>query len=245
MSQNPLIQVDERLSRTSLEKPTLVDEADPEHKPLQELPNMWSKHYIGPYSQYAAVGLLYGSTGALLPFCVYVYDGPSNVCANAKNIVTFAWNIKIFFAILTDTYRPFGMRRKPWMIAGWVMVLLLLLVLTATAHEMSISAWLVTLMLVQGFAILSDVPADGYSVEIASLEKEHEKGQIFLICRNVRHSLAVVRDRGCHLVAERGHIVFAGGGRVRLRVKSLKRCAITSRLRQRYVGISQKAVLTI
>jgi MFS family permease len=195
--QNPLIQIaDERLSRTSLEKPTLVDESDPDHKPLQDLPNMWSLNYIGLYSQYAAVGLLYGSTGALLPFCVYVYDGPSNVCANAKNIVTFAWNIKIFFAILTDTYRPFGMRRKPWMIAGWVGVLLLLLVLTATAHEMSISAWLVTLMLVQGFAILSDVPADGYSVEIASLEKEHEKGQILATGQRVRFSFCIVAGNG-------------------------------------------------
>jgi MFS family permease len=195
--QNPLIQIaDERLSRTSLEKPTLVDESDPDHKPLQDLPNMWSLNYIGLYSQYAAVGLLYGSTGALLPFCVYVYDGPSNVCANAKNIVTFAWNIKIFFAILTDTYRPFGMRRKPWMIAGWVGVLLLLLVLTATAHEMSISAWLVTLMLVQGFAILSDVPADGYSVEIASLEKEHEKGQILATGQRVRFTFCIVAGNG-------------------------------------------------
>lgn len=197
MSKNPLFTevLDERLSRSSLEKPTLVDEADPEHKPLQDLPNMWSLHYIGLYSQYAAVGLLYGTTGALLPFCVYVFDGPSNVCANAKNIVTFAWNLKIFFAILTDTYRPFGMRRKPWMIAGWAMVLVLLLVLATTADKMSITSWLVTLMLVQGFAILSDVPADGYSVEIASLEKEHEKGQVLATGQRVRFTFCVVAGK--------------------------------------------------
>ena len=43
-------------------------------------PNMWSLPYVGLYCQYAAVGLLYGSAGTLLPFCVYVYEGPANVC---------------------------------------------------------------------------------------------------------------------------------------------------------------------
>lgn len=191
MSLNPLF-TEERLSQVSVDKVILVDESDPEHKPLQGLPDMWSLDYVGLYSQYAAVGLLYGTTGALLPFCVYVFDGPSNVCANAKNIVTFAWNMKIFFAILTDTYRPFGMRRKPWMIVGWCMVLVLLLVLTSTADKMSITTWLVTLMLIQGFAILSDVPADGYSVEIASLEKEHEKGQVLATGQRIRFTFCIV-----------------------------------------------------
>ena len=67
---------------------------------------MWSWSFIGLYCQYAAVGLLYGSGGALVPFCVYTFKGPTNVCSNAKNITFFAWNMKIFFAIL--------MRRKPW-----------------------------------------------------------------------------------------------------------------------------------
>jgi hypothetical protein len=79
---------------------------------------MWSWPFIGLYCQYAAVGLLYGSGGALVPFCVYTFKGPTNVCSNAKNITFFAWNMKIFFAILTDVYHPFGMRRKPWMIMG-------------------------------------------------------------------------------------------------------------------------------
>ena len=73
---------------------------------------MWSWSFIGLYCQYAAVGLLYGSGGTLLPFCVYTFNGPTNICSNAKNITFFAWHIKIFFAILTDVYHPYGMRRK-------------------------------------------------------------------------------------------------------------------------------------
>jgi hypothetical protein len=143
-----------------------------------EVPDMWSWNYIGLYSQYASVGLLYGMSGTLLPFCVYTFDGATNVCANAQNIVFFAWNFKIFFAILTDSFRPFGMRRKPWMIAGWGMVLVLLLILAIFADKMDASTWLATLLVTQCFLMLSDVPADGYSVELGQLETEEQRGQI-------------------------------------------------------------------
>lgn len=42
------------------------------------LPDMWSRNYIGLYCQYAAVGLIYGSTGTLIPFCAYTFNGPAN-----------------------------------------------------------------------------------------------------------------------------------------------------------------------
>jgi len=144
-----------------------------------KVPNMWTKDFIGLYSQYAgspslphsftlsssllftlcllnsfliAVGLLYGTSGVLYPFCNYVYkgkrdnsliypfihsfirspfkSGDPNLCANSSSITFFAWNFKIFFAILTDIYRPFGLRRKPWMLFGWTMVLVILMVST-------------------------------------------------------------------------------------------------------------------
>jgi hypothetical protein len=54
-------------------------------------PSMWSWDYCGLYAQYAAVGLVYGSMNVSYNFCVYYYDGPSNLCANAKNIQMLAW----------------------------------------------------------------------------------------------------------------------------------------------------------
>lgn len=158
----------------------------------QAVPDMWSKEYIGLYCQYASIGLMYGSTGALIPFCVYTFDGPSNVCSNSRNIVTFAWNLKIFYALIVDSYRPFGMRRKPWMLAGWAMVLLLFLVLAIAADKMSISSWLVTLLFTQAFAMLSDVPADGYSVELGKLESPEQRGQILATGQRVRFAFCVV-----------------------------------------------------
>lgn len=54
-------------------------------------PSMWSWNYCGLYAQYAAVGLVYGSMSVSYNFCVYYYDGPTNLCANAKNIQMLAW----------------------------------------------------------------------------------------------------------------------------------------------------------
>lgn len=157
-----------------------------------EVPNMWSKEYIGLYSQYAAVGLLYGSSGTLIPFCVYEFEGASNVCANAKNIVFFAWSFKIFFAILTDSFRPFGMRRKPWMIGGWSIVLVILFALAFSAETMNVSVWLASLMLMQCFLMLSDVPADGYSVELGQLEPKEQRGQILATGQRIRFTFCIV-----------------------------------------------------
>lgn len=56
---------------------------------------------------------------------------------------------------MTDIYRPFGLRRRPWMIFGWVMTLALLLILTMIAHTLDASDWLAMLLLVQFFAMFS------------------------------------------------------------------------------------------
>lgn len=141
---------------------------------------------------FALVMMYVGSNHALLPLCVYSFESPSNLCANAKNIVTFAWNIKIFFAILTDVYRPFGMRRRPWMIAGWVGVLVFLLILAIAADKISASAWLGMLLVVNAFVMLSDVPADGYSVELGQLEDDSQRGQILATGQRVRFTFCII-----------------------------------------------------
>jgi hypothetical protein len=156
------------------------------------LPDMWSWRYIGLYSQYAAIGLLYGSSGALTSLCVYVYDGSPNLCANARNISFFAWSFKLLFAVLTDCYRPFGTRRKAWMIMGWVVVLLLLLLLSIVADQLEAPSWLCVLLLIQFFVMFADVPADGYSVELGGIEPPDKKGKILATGQMTRFSFCVL-----------------------------------------------------
>jgi hypothetical protein len=58
--------------------------------------------------------------------------------------------------------------------------------------SMDISTWLVTLMFVQGFAMFSDVPADGYSVELGQIESKECRGQILATGQRVRFTFCVV-----------------------------------------------------
>ena len=64
------------------------------------------------------------------------------------------------------------------MLCGWAGVLVLLLVLTFTSNTMSLTAWLVSQMAVNGFVMLSDVPSDGYCVELGQMEPFEKRGQI-------------------------------------------------------------------
>jgi hypothetical protein len=123
--------------------------------------NMWHMDHIGLYCHYAAGGLLYGTAGTLSTFCVYVYGGAPNVCANAGNLMFFPWSFKILFAIMTETIRPFGLRRKPWMIGGYVGVLLILAVLIGSGDSISATNWLTSLLLMQCTFMVANVAADG------------------------------------------------------------------------------------
>ena len=124
--------------------------------------------------------------------CAYVFKGEPNLCANAPNISFFAWNFKIIFAIITDSYRPFGLRRKPWMIGGFVSALILLIILAIFADKMSTSVWIIMLMLVQFAIMFSDVPADGYSVELGRLEAPNKRGTILATGQLIRFSFSVI-----------------------------------------------------
>jgi hypothetical protein len=121
------------------DSPNDIEMESPIEENPHRIPNMWSLNYIGLYCQYAIVGLLYGSSGTVLPFCIYVYDGPSNLCSNAASIITFPWSLKIFYALLTDLYHPefYNIKgRRAWMILGMSGTLICLLFLSLFAEKM-------------------------------------------------------------------------------------------------------------
>lgn len=177
----------------STEGYTEVDADDSRVKGLYDaVPNMWAKENIGLYCQYAAAGLLYGSAGTLLPFCVYVYKGETSVCSNSSNITFFAWNFKLIFAVIVDCWHPFGYRRKSWFLIGYAFVLALLLVLAIACDRMTTSQWLGTLLVIQLFLMFATVPADGYSIELGQLEPPHQKGQILITGQRIFFIFCVV-----------------------------------------------------
>jgi hypothetical protein len=135
-------------------------------------------HNIGLYCHYAGIGVGYGIAGIALNFCFYFYNGSDNVCANAPSLVFLAWGFKIFYAVATDRFRPFGSRRRVYMTWGWAGAVGCTVVLAIIGDTCTVETWLGLSIATQAFMMLADVPADGYSVELGQLEAENERGVI-------------------------------------------------------------------
>ena len=147
---------------------------------------MWTWDYIGLYAHYAGVGINGGIQGLILNFCVYYFHGATTLCPNAQAIIFLPWSFKIIYAILTDSFRPFGLRRKPYLIVGWIGVLVFTLALAVFAPSMGSSTWILLSICTMVFLMLADVPADGYSVELGKLEKPEHRGQILATGQRIR-----------------------------------------------------------
>lgn len=131
------------------------------------------------YAHYAGVGIAGGIQGLLLNFCVYYFNGATSLCPNAQSIVFLPWSFKIVYGILTDCYRPFGLRRYPYIIAGWIGVLITTFVLALSASKIGSSGWILLSVATNVFLMLADVPADGYSVELGQMEAPEKRGQVY------------------------------------------------------------------
>ena len=149
-------------------------------------PQMYRFHNIGLYCHYAGIGFAYGIAGVSLNFCFYFYDGDDNVCANSPSLVFLAWGFKIFYAMVTDRFRPFGSRRRVWMTLGWAGGIGCTIVLALIGDSCSVNTWLGLSIATQAFLMIADVPADGYSVELGQLEKEDERGIVLSTGQYIR-----------------------------------------------------------
>ena len=78
------------------------------------------------------------------------------------------------------------------MLFGWTGVLVLLLVIAILGKRLSADHWLSMLLCVQAFAMFSDVPADGYSVELGKLEDETNRGKILTTGQEVRFAFCIL-----------------------------------------------------
>ncbi|RHY41110.1 hypothetical protein DYB34_006586, partial [Aphanomyces astaci] len=79
--------------------------------------NMCSREAMGLFSQYAAIGVIYGMIPALnYPiFNVYLQlEGYQT--ASYSTLVTLGWSFKVFMGMFSDCFPIFGYRRKSWML---------------------------------------------------------------------------------------------------------------------------------
>ncbi|OQS03785.1 transmembrane protein [Thraustotheca clavata] len=88
---------------------------------------LMSREAIGILGQYIAVGTIDG----LLPSLAYpIFQQYLNFngyeAASYSTLVTISWSLKIFLGILTDCFPMFGLKRKPYILIGWLVCIVAL-----------------------------------------------------------------------------------------------------------------------
>ncbi|OQS05167.1 Folate-Biopterin Transporter (FBT) Family [Thraustotheca clavata] len=98
-------------------------------------PNYTSLPVLGLLAQYVSVGLLYGALPNLAYPLFTAYFRMSGARYNAAtSLVSLGWSLKVFVGILSDCVPIFGYRRKSWMMVGWTLCLVCMLVLAIQDH---------------------------------------------------------------------------------------------------------------
>ncbi|RHY05671.1 hypothetical protein DYB30_002699 [Aphanomyces astaci] len=92
--------------------------------------SLLSREAMGLFSQYFAIGIVYGMIPALkYPlFNVYLSMEPYQVSSYGV-MVTLGWSYKVLFGMLSDCCPIFGYRRKSWMLIGWVTTMICLTIM--------------------------------------------------------------------------------------------------------------------
>lgn len=91
-----------------------------------------SKNGIGLFANYAAVGVLYGGFPSLVyPFLLNYLNLKSYQAEAAYSLISIPWSLKLFVGIVSDSFPIFGYRRKSYMILGWTLCTICLIVLAA------------------------------------------------------------------------------------------------------------------
>ncbi|KAF1329402.1 Transmembrane protein, partial [Globisporangium splendens] len=93
-------------------------------------PEIWGKDYVGLMVQYMAVGMIYGTLpGTVYPFLNNYLHMEGTQVVSARVLLTFPWSFKFLYGILSDCFPIFGYRRRPFMMIGWFVCFLMLLIM--------------------------------------------------------------------------------------------------------------------
>ncbi|CAK4086455.1 unnamed protein product [Aphanomyces euteiches] len=214
--QNKGLELQERLSYLSADRDNknadgeYVDGKTPndlEDGALREggAPVYTSPEVLGLLGQYFVVGLLYGA----LPYVPYnilinYYNLEGTQYNAAKALISLGWSLKAFVGLISDVFPIMGYRRKGYMLGGWFLCGVTLLVLSVLDHgepfnfdldvedpiNKDIQSRGSTLGLLCALAticyIFADVPADAMVVEYAQREPEQIRGRMQTMIYSVR-----------------------------------------------------------
>ena len=186
-------------SHLSLERTSGIDDDD---EPLASggVVNILTYRQSGYLAQYFAVGLIYGGLPATVyGFFIGYLNVPAYVYSTAGVIMTLPWSFKFLLGALNDCVPIFGYRRKPYMVLGWLLCTIFLLLLyiwplpapyycldnvthayrvdAPPCNPASAGEGGVPTLLMMGAClgyVIADVAADGLTVQYARAEPESQ-----------------------------------------------------------------------
>jgi BT1 family len=141
--------------------------------------NPWSKDFCGIPINYFSVGVIYGgSVSVLYPLLIVQHGVTSSFYAASSSLVTLFWSYKIFFGLLCDCVPILRQKWKPYIIVGWLLCAVMLVVLAGMGPSVSPTNLVVMLTFANLGYVMADVAADGFMVWMAHHESLPRRGKI-------------------------------------------------------------------
>lgn len=86
---------------------------------------------LGFVLHHAAVGFNFGiMSGAAYPVMQSYLNASGEVVSSASVLIMMPWSFKVFYGMLINCVPVWGLRRKSWMLIGWMVCLGMLLTMT-------------------------------------------------------------------------------------------------------------------
>jgi len=131
---------------------------------------------VGIMTSYFCVGFAMYFTGQPVSYYLVEELGASSVQLSVlSTLVGLPWSFKIFYGLLSDSVSLMGYRRKPYLIIGWSIYVLVNLILCFEGRPGINSVIILSFISTCGL-LLADVATDTLCVERARLESEENKG---------------------------------------------------------------------
>lgn len=177
--------------------------------------NVYEASHFGLLVNYACIGFLNGLFPSLIyPFFKLYLNMESYQVSAASMVIQLPWSYKTLFGILSDHYPIFGYRRKSYILIGWFICFVALMVLAYSPHEEPYykageihrtrdvavrvignphapeagARYLIEIMLVCIGYVIADVACDGIMVELAQHEHIEVRGTAQSTIYIVRYS---------------------------------------------------------
>ncbi|KAG6616047.1 Glyceraldehyde-3-phosphate dehydrogenase [Phytophthora cinnamomi] len=186
------------------------------------MPVLTSRENLGLLFQYSTIGLVYG----LLPATIYPFMQNYLNCSGAQvtaasQLVVLPWSFKVFYGILSDCLPICGYRRRPYMLLGWTICFIMLVIMAvmpigrpyftvASDRKIAIAdytpeiearidrsapeqgaKYVIIMMFAAVGYVMSDVCADSITCELAQREPIDKRGTTQSVIYTTRTAMVI------------------------------------------------------